>query len=149
MSTEDTIPTNIPEPTDELTELKATCEEYLQGWKRAKADHINAERLWRTRESEHIAYAEERILREMLEIVDALDEAVKHTNDPGIEQVRRKMLTILAREQVQLIETNPGDLFDPNIHEALSGEGEMVSIVIRNGYRHNDNVLRAVQVMVK
>lgn len=136
-------------PEESMEALKAKCEEYLNGWKRAKADYVNAERTWRAQTAELARYAEERVLREMLEIADSLDEAVRHTGDEGIEQIRRKILSILAREKVVPIAVREGDLFDPNVHEALSGEGEQVAAVIRNGYLREDRVLRPVQVMVK
>ncbi|MEK7659604.1 MAG: nucleotide exchange factor GrpE [Patescibacteria group bacterium] len=146
---EDTHPNGSPPEQDSIEALQATCEEYLNGWKRAKADFANAERTWRTHTAELARYAEERVLREMLEIADALDEAVRHTSDEGIEQIRRKILSILAREKVTLITVTKGDLFDPYIHEAISGEGEQIAVIVRNGYMHEDQVLRPVQVMVK
>lgn len=146
----DDIQANGSPPEQETMEaLQAKCEEYLNGWKRAKADFTNAERTWITQTAELACYAEERVLREMLEIADALDEAVRHTSDEGIEQIRRKILSILAREKVTPIVVSEGDLFDPRVHEALSGEGEQIATIIRNGYMHEDQVLRPVQVMVK
>ncbi len=149
MIDDEAVETSPPEPIDELTELKTKCAEYLNGWKRAKADYTNAERAWRAQQVALVQYAEERILHEILEIADALDEAVRHTRDEGIEQVRRKILSILAREKVTPIVVAEGDVFDPHIHEALSGEGEQIAMVIRNGYMYGDQLLRPVQVMVK
>lgn len=133
---------------NELTECRTNSEEYLEGWKRMKADYANARK-----EADEIrirlrSRIEGELLREFLEIGDILDEAVKVDSHKGLDKLRSKFKNILQRFGVSEMEVALGDRFDPNLHESLSGEGERVQTIYRSGYMYKDQVLRPAQVAV-
>jgi molecular chaperone GrpE len=86
---------------------------------------------------------------------DAVPDTIKE--DPwlsGIQLVERKVKTILETENVQQIEAEPGDTFDPNVHEAVLyqevdgfNDGEIVAVV-ETGHMLANRVLRPSMVVV-
>lgn len=137
-------------PPNELEQCKAERDEYLEGWKRAKADYANAKRIQEEQRGEIIKYAEERLLFELLEVVDTFDEALRQNpEDEGLQRVQMKLLSILEQHHVKKTEVSPGDAFDHHLHEAISGEGDVIDIVAGHAYHLYDKLLRPARVMVK
>jgi len=140
-----------PPENDFVTELE-TCQkerdEYLEGWKRARADYTNAQKIASETQKEFIQYAEERLLYKLLDLMDTFDEALRQKSDNGISMLRIKMLSILKEHNVRLDEVNPGDTFDHNIHDAISGEGDKIQIVAGQAYYIHDKLLRPARVIV-
>jgi molecular chaperone GrpE len=105
----------------------------------------------------------EDVFKALLPIMDALEMAIKSTEGTsgqgdqvtkGIELLHKQLRTDLGLLGLQLI-TPLGDVFDPNVHEALQQvtTGKVtpgqVAEVVRNGYRFEDRLLRAAQVLVE
>ena len=71
----------------------------------------------------------------------------------GFDGIRRSLLQVLSSEGIEPYET-AGDLFDPRLHEALlTAESDEVSastvlMVLRKGYKMNDEVIRVAQVQI-
>lgn len=96
-----------------------------------------------------------KVLGPIIEVLDTIDRAKEHGElDGGFKAVA---------EQLQAAVTNlgltrfgePGDAFDPNLHDALShmGADPEVSVVTckhvaKGGYRFGDRVVRPAQVLV-
>ena len=103
----------------------------------------------------------QRILGQMLEIVDNFERALEHGNDEnnlegfkkGAELIFGQMMDLLAKYDVRPIETI-GKPFDPNLHEALmqveSDEYEegIVALEMTRGYMLGNKVLRHSKVGV-
>jgi len=110
-----------------------------------------------------IKYGNERILTELLSVVDNFDlslGALKGEKDEkvknilvGVEMVKTQLLDILKQSGLTPIETE-GKTFDPNFHEALGQreeEGKKENEIIeefQKGYSLNDRVLRASKVII-
>src|SRR3989344_2874715 len=83
----------------ELKECRAKAEEYLAGWQRSKADFINRRKEEERERSAMANYANERMAREVLNIVDGLEMALsamggdKHAK--GIDAIYRQLTQIL------------------------------------------------------
>jgi molecular chaperone GrpE len=105
--------------------------------------------------------ANEKLLLEMLEIVDNFERALQHSDEAGNGEALRKgteliynqMQAILRRYEVEAIEAI-GQPFDPNLHDAMMqttseiyAEG-LVALEIGKGYRIGDRVLRHAKVAV-
>lgn len=135
----------------ELEEHKKLCEEYLDGWKRAKADLANYKKDEDKRFRDFAAFNQADLMSEMLTVLDSFDRA---TDLPeGAHLIRQQMEEALKRSGLEEIEVRPGQLFDPALHEAFEEEeseepsGTLLGTVLK-GYRLNGRVLRAAKVKV-
>jgi molecular chaperone GrpE len=158
---EEEVEDEIADLRKELEEIRQKSAEYLDGWQRARAEFANfKKRMERERQQAHQTAAGS-IIRRYLEIVDDLERALKNkpTNGEGaewaggIELIYRKLISILEAEGVTSIEPQ-GQLFDPNLHEAISHEenpdhesGEIIEVV-QSGYMLDGRVLRPARVRV-
>lgn len=110
---------------------------------------------------EMIRSASDRILGEVLDVVDNFDRALSHANGDsdaaslkeGMEMIAGQLHTLIGKYNVIPIEA-VGNTFDPNLHEALMqvdsdeyDEG-IVAIEISRGYQLGDKVLRHSKVGV-
>jgi molecular chaperone GrpE len=133
----------------------------LEGWQRAQAEFSNYKKRLEREQSQMRQDATGRITKSFLEVLDDLDRALlnKPAEGPGaewsegIDLVYRKMLTIMEKEGVTVMQMD-GQLFDPNLHEAISQEespdhksGEIIE-VLQKGYLIGDRVLRPALVRV-
>jgi molecular chaperone GrpE len=141
-----------------LEALAAERDEYLNDLRRVAADFDNFRKRTAREQADLITRANERLVRELLPVLDdlgrALDAVSKHeeaTVEEGVRLVERQLHDTLAKEGLVEIETN--GRFDPHVHEALLSqpsdqeEGSVVE-VIQKGYRLGDRVLRPARVVV-
>src|SRR5438552_1862464 len=68
------------EDNNELEELKKKSEEYLNGWKRERADFLNYKKDEMERIGSLMKYANEEIILNILPILDSIYLAEKHSN---------------------------------------------------------------------
>lgn len=149
-----------PEPTDE-EKLRARVAELEDKHLRTVAEFENYRKRQARQYDELVRTANDRVLIDLLEIVDNLERALDHAgksegNDgirSGTEMILNQMKALLARYDVTPIESL-GHSFDPNLHEALmqvdSDEYEegMVAVEISRGYKRGNRVLRHARVGV-
>lgn len=146
---EENVENEIPkEEESELQICQREREEYLEGWKRARADYANAQKISAQTQKEFVQYAEEKVLYKLLELADTFDEALRQKEDAGITMLRMKLLGILKEHHVEMKEVSPGDKFDPHTHEAISGEGENIQVVAGQAYWIHEKLLRPARVIV-
>lgn len=144
----------------ELEKFKEKAEEYLNGWKRAKADYLNQKKEFEKREMETIQYANAALIAELLPIYSNLKLALSHkpedkTGDwaKGIEQIYQQWKTFFSQIGIKEIET-VGKKYDPALHEAVSKEkkeGKESGIIFEEvgaGYMLHDKTLQAAKVKV-
>lgn len=145
----------------ELEAAQARAAEYLAGWQRALADFDNyRKRVERDRAAEAM-YARGEVLKLFLPVLDDLELALANRPDEngrqawveGIELIQRKLRAALENEGLEQIPAE-GELFNPELHEALTHEespdhesGRIIAVV-RQGYRLGERVLRPAQVRV-
>jgi len=72
----------------------------------------------------------------------------------GIELIHQKMINKMNNQGVERMEIEPGDEFDPNVHEAITQEdheefsdGQIIEVV-QPGYRISDRIIRPAKVRV-
>ncbi|MBI3420475.1 MAG: nucleotide exchange factor GrpE [Candidatus Sungbacteria bacterium] len=136
---------------EELREAQRQRDDYLAGWQRAKADVINARRQEESARAEFIKMATHMVLRDFLALADSFEEALRSLPDEekhAIMPLYEQLKTLLGQHGIKEIETKSGDQFDPSIHEALEGEGEMAVEVLQKGFMLYDKVLRPARVKV-
>jgi len=149
---------------DELTEeerLKQRVAELEDKLLRSAAEFENYKKRVARQYEEIIRTANDKILLELLEVVDNFERALQHnSNDSdakafrqGIELIFNQMTGLLKKYDITPIEAM-GKPFDPELHEALmqipSDEHEdgVVAMEVSKGYRQGDRVLRHSKVGV-
>ncbi len=145
----------------ELEAARAEAEEYLDGWRRAKAEFANYKKRRQAEQTRMREQANASLIRKLLPVLDDFDRAVatmpagfhKLSWIEGILMVRRKLEVVLESEGVEPIETR-GETFDPRYHEAVTheelegyDEGEIIG-EIQKGYLVGEWVLRPALVRV-
>ncbi len=96
-----------------------------------------------------------KVLQPIVEVLDTIDRAREHGElDGGFKAVAEQLERIVAGLGLTRF-GQPGDAFDPTIHEALSHLGTdpevdviTAKVVAKAGYKINDRVVRAAQVLV-
>jgi molecular chaperone GrpE len=144
----------------ELAEARRRAEEYLDNLRRVAADFDNfRKRVARDAELQ-AARASQSLVGELLPVLDnlerALDANLHHEEAQvadGVKLVLQQLNDILSRRGLEEISAEPGEAFDPHVHEALSNlpseypEGAIAEVWQR-GYRLGDFVVRAARVVV-
>lgn len=144
----------------ELEQLRTQAEEYLNGWKRAKADYANLQKETERRQGEFIQYANAALLHELLPLVDHFKQAFKHLPKElknsewvkGIGHIQTHLGKILTDYGVQEI-TTVGEPFDPTRHEAVeevASDRPAGTIVeeVKTGFLMQGKVLQAARVKI-
>ena len=153
------VPGQAPGPgRDELAAAEAKAEEHLNDLKRLAAEFDNYKKRTAREQASLSTRATERLVKELLPIVDDLERALQAAHDheeatleEGVALVHRALADLLAREGLAEIETEGA--FDPHVHEALlsqpsdQAEGSIIEVV-QKGYRLGDRVLRPARVVV-
>lgn len=127
---------------------------------RLQADFENYRRRMQREKEEIAQYGTQRLLINLLPVIDNLERALATPSNPGDERLRqgveltlRSFLEILAKEGVTPIEA-VGKPFDPHLHEAVmthddpEKEDGIVLEEFRKGYMLGDRVIRASMVKV-
>ena len=145
----------------QLAEEKKKSDEYLDNWRRTMAEFQNYKRRAEKDKTEYGQYANQRLLKRLLDVLDSFGAGFKsvpaqYENQPWVEGMRaveRQMLQILEQEGVTPIEVD-GKEFDPNFHEAVmyepaegASEGQILN-ELQRGYMLQDRVLRPTRVKV-
>jgi molecular chaperone GrpE len=146
----------------EIADAKAKASEYLDGWQRARAEFANYKKRQDADYANLRYLSTSALVAKLLPVLDDFDRANK-TLPPalhdmtwidGVMLINRKLQLILESEGVRLIEVKPNDVFDPNIHEAVSHDeaqgtdsGHVIE-ELQKGYKINDRVIRPALVRV-
>ncbi|OHA62639.1 MAG: nucleotide exchange factor GrpE [Candidatus Wildermuthbacteria bacterium RIFCSPHIGHO2_12_FULL_45_9] len=142
-----------------LEQCEKEKEEYLNGWKRVKADFLNYQKEQRERMEMTIEYVKEKMILDMLPILDNLERAEKQISPAdrenqiwkGFSQIALQMREFFKGQGMEAMGTT-GERFDPNLHEAVGEvEGrESGTIVeeIEKGYKRNGRLVRPAKVKI-
>ncbi len=140
---------NKIEKTEDIETIKKQAEEYLNGWKRARADYLNLKKEMEAQDREVREWLSKIFLLPMLDIMDSFDRA--GILDAGIEGIKKQFKNFLKAQGVEAMEVI-GEKFDPLTHEAIEsvdgGESGRIIEEVRRGYLVNGEVLRPAKVKV-
>lgn len=162
------------EENNELEKLNKQAQEYLDGWKRAKADYLNLKKEMEAQNKEIKEWMSKIMILPLLNIMDGLEKAFSEIpenlkNEPwvkGMEGIKRQFKDYLKAQGVEAMATK-GEKFDPVKHEAVEsispdefsdgtvgvpaevrGESGLVAEELQKGYLINSEVLRPTKVKV-
>jgi molecular chaperone GrpE len=143
----------VPDPARESQEPEQD-ERFL----RLAADFENYKKRAARERAEYVAHANERLVKDLLPILDDLERALaaaeQHEEaqlEEGVRLVHRSLAQLLQRNGVQEISTE--GKFDPHVHEALLSqpseeeEGSVLDVV-QKGYTLADRVVRPARVVI-
>lgn len=146
----------------EIESLQAELEETKDSWLRTRADFDNYKKRVQRDVQRSYQDAMASILKIFLNASDDLERALKHKPEGekvdswviGIDLILQKLNSQMKNQGVERMDVQPGDEFDPNIHEAITQEedpdfeeGQIIEVV-QPGYRISDRVIRPAIVRV-
>ena len=160
------------EPQLSLEELAGLCREHIcpacpvkkeadDARLRALAEVDNARKRMEREREEHVRFAAEKVLSDILPALDNLDLALRHATPDkackdfvlGVEMTRKLMLDSLRKHGLEMVGV-VGQPFDPALHEAVGmtddphvADGE-ICVLLAPGYRLRERLLRPARVMV-
>lgn len=150
----------------DVARLEAEKQDYWNRFLRATADVENVRKRGRRDTEDARADSQGKVLREMLPVIDNLERALQHAENTGamedkeaaavvegVKLVLRQFTQALERCGVTQVDA-VGQLFDPNLHEAISAvetaeqpSGTVVQ-VLQKGYKLGERLLRPSLVVV-
>lgn len=159
---EESLTTKIKDLKEKLKKCEAEKQDYLVGWQRAKADHINARKNEEKYREDYAAYRAEDMLRKFLDIGDAFREAFKNNGFQNLAENYKKGIEAIFNKFEKMLEyynVKPydclGEIFNPALHEGLiieeTEDEKKDNIVLeefQKGYTINNKVLRPAKVKV-
>jgi molecular chaperone GrpE len=142
----------------QAAEVQQPVEETDDRLLRLAADFENYKKRAARERREYVALANERLIAELIPILDDLERALSAAEEhqeaqleEGVRLVHRSLAGLLERQGVQAIATE--GRFDPHVHEALlsqpseAEEGSVIDVV-QKGYKLGDRVVRPARVVV-
>lgn len=144
-----------------LKEAQQAKMQAMEEGQRVKADYLNSRKRLEEQSLRDKARATDAFVESLFPMCDSFemaksDAAAWEAIDPmwrkGMEGVYQQLQQLLADYGVTTI-MPLGEMFDPNLHEALSTEdtsqaSETITKVIQAGYERNGNVIRAAKVII-
>ena len=126
---------------------------------REKAELENFKKRLTKEKEDFVQFANERLLKELVQIEDNLERAMEVPNatleslKEGIDMIQKQFATFLKNQKVEAIEALEKP-FDPNLHEVLtqqeSDEHEEGTVIqeYSKGYTLNGRILRSTKVVI-
>ncbi len=140
---------------EEMEILRTERDEYLEALRRLKAEFDNFRRRQEREYTRIRETASERLIAELLPVLDNLDRALESEGDirEGVQATRDQLFAVLGKEGLVPVASD-GQHFDPNVHEAVMGqpseeyeEGTILQTFER-GYLLNGRPIRPAKVVV-
>ena len=145
----------------ELEKYKKLKDEYLDNWKRERADFLNYKNEGSKRITALTQYINASMILRFFPILDNfylaekdLSEKLKEDNNiKGFLQIRKQIESFLEGEGIMIIES-VNEKFDPNFHEVVEVvekkgvESGIIIEEVQKGYKIKDQLLRPAKVKV-
>jgi molecular chaperone GrpE len=142
----------------EIDTLKKQCDEYLDGWKRSKADFINYKKDETKRLDSILKFSNEVIIKDVIGVLDSFDLALESLGgeskvEKGVYLIRTQLEDILKKYGLERIIVSVGQPFDPALQEAIAvvesdkPSGTVIDEV-EKGYTLSGKLIRAARVKV-
>ncbi len=161
-STDETEDSQEGIESSEINEEENEFEELNKKYLRLAADFENYKKRMSKDKADSIAYGNEELIKEFLNVLDNLHRALEHTEQQedskplidGVKLVQKQFLSSLEKFGVQIIDASKGKEFDPMLHQAIEhaesseiAPGLVLSEMLP-GYTLKDRLLRPALVVV-
>lgn len=148
-------------PADSVAEAKAEADKFKNEYLYLRAEFENFKKQAIKERSDLRKYGSERLVFDLLNILDIFETALSTDQTPenaanfrkGIELTASELRSVLQRHGVEELPAK-GLAFDPNFHEALSSQETeevapgTITQVFKKPYKLHDRVVRPGQVVV-
>lgn len=150
------------EPSDALEQAQKEAADNYDRFVRLSAELENFKKRSAKDRSDTIKYANERLIRDILPIMDSMERALDHVSNSddldafveGLKLIQGKLSLTLEKNGVEKIEA-AGQDFDPNFHEAMlqvdtdeCDADNKIAEVFETGYLLNGRLLRPAKVSI-
>ncbi len=149
---------------EKLKESEAKAKEYLDGWQRAQADMVNANKKQAEDRMNVIKMAGERVFESIIPTFDSFEmakankeawEKVDANWRVGIEYIFSNLQNVLADDGLKKWAPSAGDTFDVNTMQAVEeietddeAKDHTVESLVQSGYKLYEKLLREAKVKV-
>lgn len=152
----------IEAPVDQIEALEKERDDLLDRYQRLAAEFDNYRKRQARDFNRLIEQGRRKLIEELLTVLDNFERAKvtcqsDHSDKEivdGILQTSEQLHNVLMKEGLEEVPTEPGDPFDPNIHEAMvaesidHGDVDTVLEVFQKGYYFGRDLLRPARVKV-
>jgi molecular chaperone GrpE len=142
--------------------LKKEVQESKDQMLRLAAELDNFRKRLSKETEDKLKYANQQIILDFLTIIDNLEMALAHIKESeeikalkqGVELTLKQFKDTLAKYGAKEIQTNIGDEFNPNLHDAMMLDSDQnhknnaITLVMQKGYTLHDRVIRPTKVRV-
>jgi molecular chaperone GrpE len=146
-------------PEELLADAQAQLDEQREARLRALADADNARKRAQAEIAQARKFATERLIEELLPVIDSLDSALGASGDDGaallsgVDVTRKQLLGVFERAGVVEATPEPGQRFDPHRQQAMAAvasdqEPNTVVAVLQKGYALHERIVRPALVTV-
>jgi len=143
---------------EDISKCLKEKDEYLDGWKRAKAELINYKKDEAKRFEMIMKFGTETLIREIIKVLDSFDLALNSLEkegkaEKGIYLIRVQLDDILKQNGLERVIINIGQQYDSSVAEAIASvesdkpEGAIVEEV-EKGYLLHGKLIRPARVKV-
>lgn len=149
---------NHDKASDNFSKCLKERDEYLDGWKRAKAELINYKKDEAKRFEIIMKFSNEALIREIIKVLDSFDLALNSLEkegkaEKGIYLIRAQLEDILKQNGLERIAVSMGQQFDPAFHEAVASvesdkESGIIIEEVERGYFLNGKLIKPARVKV-
>lgn len=121
---------------------------------RALADYDNLRKRNEEERGIWIRVATQNVVQKLLPVLDTLETAQKHLKDPGLAISLSQLKAVFTEEGLQEIDPKEGELFNPELHEAIDSVEDdksagKIAEVYAKGWKFNEGmVVRYAKVKV-
>jgi len=160
--TEEAPEVKAQEVLKKLEEKEKEAQAHYDKYMRTAADLENYKKRMAREHADLVRYGNEKLIKDLMPILDSLDRALKQTSDAsaevqafsdGLKLIEAQFMACLQKHGVEKIEARGKD-FDPNLHQAVmmieSEEFEDNKVVeeFETGYLLNGRLLKPAKVSV-
>jgi len=151
----------VPEEPSELEKARKEADEMKQRYLRSVADLENFRKRIAREKQDIIRSASAGVIEELLPVIDnlklGLEAADRHPEAKdvthGFRMVYEQLKQVLSQQGLQELAPD-GEAFDPNLHDCIAHQPssevpeDRVITTVRSGFRLNERLLRAANVIV-
>lgn len=149
---------------EKLKTCQAVRREYLEGWQRAKADYVNAQKEEDRARARFLKFSKEEIIKDILPALNSFQSAFGNKEAwekvdlnwrMGVQYIYSQLLAALQKNEVTLIDPKVGELFDEKKHESVvsvsAKEGVArgtIAEIVQKGYALHGKILQPAKVKI-